>query len=379
MAAAAAALARGIPRTRSSTRCGVRGRRAPPRAGRADRRRALGQRLQGDERRLHARRRCASFDGRRPPDPRRAAKGQGFAALRDAGRRRVRAPSYLIGEAAPSSRAELQGGRAAARAAATSSARSRAARGRGAAGRGRAAVAGVHELRPVRATSRTAAHVQGPGRRGSERPRQLDEVLRVRGGTGREKERRRVEAPRAPAPACPYPRARPRQAPQDRVPHPAHRHALPAGLRRGDGLQRLLGPHAPPGRRRRHGFLIRYVPYGALGLVRDAVRRAPPPGRGPRAHAAAAARVLRAACVARPRCPASAWRSTARAAGSAPARCVFQPSELAEARARPLRGALLAERPGRIRPLGDADAARARGRRRVAACRHPSPTSAPRS
>ena len=89
-AAAAIALARGIPEqaVRAALRH-VRRRRAPPRGGRRARRRALRQRLEGDERRLGARRPARVP---RPPGARaarRAGQGPGLRAAARGGRRPV--------------------------------------------------------------------------------------------------------------------------------------------------------------------------------------------------------------------------------------------------------------------------------------------------
>ena len=87
----------------------VRGRRAPPRGGRDDRRRALRQRLEGDERRLDARRARELRGHARPPD-RSAAAGRARTSRRCARRsRRTCASVELIGEAAPALRDVLGG------------------------------------------------------------------------------------------------------------------------------------------------------------------------------------------------------------------------------------------------------------------------------
>ena len=78
----------------------LRRRPAPARAGRRDRRRALRQRLQGDQRRLgHGR--PARLRGRRPRDPRRQREGRGLRAAARPGARALRRllPDRRLGRA----------------------------------------------------------------------------------------------------------------------------------------------------------------------------------------------------------------------------------------------------------------------------------------
>ena len=155
----------------------------------------------------------------------------------------------------------------------------------------------------------------------------------------------------------------------DRASHPAHRDAVPARLRRGDGLQRLLGDRAAagPGQRQLLSDQVR-------DLRRDRPRRHAlcSPATGSRKRRASSRRCWRSRSRSCSPCtsPTSASPSTARGAGSARAAAV-PALGAAEARARAVRrDAARAPSPARARPARALPAAARRRRRRVPAGRH---------
>ena len=283
------------------------------------------------------------------------AQGQSFdGAARAASRRAARAV-YLVGEAAA---ALARGARG--RACRSSDCGDLAARGR-ARPRGAAQPArSCCSRRPARAST-SSGRLRGArralqGARRSARP-MPGGGLRRRGAEGAV----RWRAPPAPRPPPARAHAR-RRVEEDVLLTAVH---VPARLRRGDGLQRVVGAtRVLQGGGDGTGYLVRYLIYGALGLVRDGFVARRPLRRSWRspARCSAIALVLPASLV---QLPGSASRSTARGAGSAPGPLL--PAERdREARARPLRRALPGRAPAarpharRPAPLGLVAAARRR-------------------
>ena len=296
--------------------------RPPPRGGRAPRRRPVRQRLQGDQRRLGARRAAlvriggihAILGGR--------GKGGGYRELRDELAARA-AAVYLIGEEAEAIAADLEGlpfpGPPLRRPRARGGARP-------AAPPARATSCSSH--RPARAgtstrTSRPAATTSAAWRgrtsagEGSAPPRVEGDLTLARSS----RKPRRASLPRA---------ARGPQAPQGpegpaaRAPDTPHRDPVPARRRRSDGLQRVVGARAAGLGRRRDRLPAALRRLRRRRAAGHAPARAGAARRGPARDAGAAGGVVRArGGDARP--AASAWRSTAGAAGSAPARSSSSP------------------------------------------------------
>ena len=243
MAAAAAALDHGHRRRRRPRRAAqLRRRAAPARAGRRGRRRPLRQRLQGDQRRLR-RGRHRQLRPRRPRDPRRQRQGR---AVRPAARAARRARRRRL----PDRRHRRPDGRrtgAARRFRRRDDPRRRTSTTRSAAPpRPPPPARSSCSRRPAPATtpsptskpaaSASARSSPSSGRSADERPRR-----RARPGAPREgEEAQEVEGPRR----------------LHRVQPAADGDALPARLRRGDGLLRLLDHPGPAERRpRRLGLL----------------------------------------------------------------------------------------------------------------------------
>ena len=238
MAAAAAALSMGIDR--DAVRDGpaqLRRRAAPARAGRRDRRRPLRQRLQGDQRRLR-RGRDRRLRRRRPRDPRRQRQGR---ALRAAGRAAARARRRRL-PARRHRRTGWQAELAPARRGRRAAAPRRRPRGRGPhAPPPRRVPARSSCSRPPAPASTPSANFEARG----ERFRQIVAGLAVSAlalALGRARPRKAKKKRK---------RRRARAARLDRVQPAADRDALPARLRRGDGLLRLLDHPGPAERRPR--------------------------------------------------------------------------------------------------------------------------------
>ncbi len=290
---------------------------------------------------------------RGPPDPRRPGQGPGLRGPARGGRRRRARGVYLIGEDAATIAAALRSVAPPVPTAATWSGRSRrrARRRRrrraGAGGGGRSCCS----RRRARAstssrTSKRAASAFASSSTEWRLGRSRVEAARMPSAAAGARARRRAARPQRK-------RGRGRglaaAKPTARAADPAHRDALPAGVRRGDGLQRLLGDALLQGSGNGSGYLVRFVVYGAVGLVvmqvlaRDGVEKvAALTGRCWRPRSCSCSR-----CTSRT----SASASTARSAGSGPGRSSSSPSELMKL-ALVLYGAtLLAKRPQRVHDL----------------------------
>ena len=327
----------------------VRRRRAPPRGGRRARRRHLRQRLQGDERRLDASWRWRAFDAPVHLILGGQAKGQDFGAAAPARSRercacRVphrRGDAGLLRDALAGTGVELDDcgdlGRAVA-----------AARAAAPPGRGRAAVAGLRELRPVRATSRRAARAS---RRWSPGGRERRRAAKESGCAAPKPGARWPSAARARRPQG---RARPQGGAAARVRHPADRDAVPAGLRGGDGLQRVVAPtRSCRASGDGTGTSCKYVIYGAIGLGGHARHRAPAASTRRSRLTGPLLAVVASPASSSSRSPASASsvNGARRWLGAGPLQ--FQPSEIAKLALVLYAAQLLAERPSRLRTLAE--------------------------
>ena len=314
---------RGMPRARDRRRGGrdrpahVRRRRATGSSGsRVHRRRHVRQRLQGDQRRQHDRRAAAHS----PVGLHLIAGGRGkqqdFSPLAPLVAERCRAV-YLIGEAAAELADALEPtGVPLHQAGDLEHAVAMARRG-GRRRRGRAALAGLRELRPVLGLrgARRALPRAGGGRLMARAATARRRRRRRHGGSRRRRSDREALAARGPPGAA-----------AARAPDPDDRDAVPARVRGGDGLQRLLAAR----RARRAaaaapGEFVRYLVFGAIGLAAMHVLAR----RGleiltPKLVNGAAARLVRAAG-ARAGSRVRRGRSTARGAGSRPGRSSSSP------------------------------------------------------
>ena len=300
MAAAAAALAMGIGATRSPRACAAsRASRHRLERVRERGRRPLRQRLQGDQRRLGAGRRSTLSTAALRLILGGSLKGESFEPLvRPVAERCVAV--YLIGAAEDQLAIELAG----------------------------AAAAGVAR----RALGHARAGGRGRGRPRRRRARSCCSRRRARASTPS-----RTSSSAASASASWWRPCREREgrrqaahAAADRVLAAADGDALPARVRRRDGLQRQLrrARCSPRAAATASTTSKRTLLFGAIGLLamRLAVgqrRRAPSRALTPLSWS-----VSRSSFSSRCSSPGSGRRSTARSAGSAPGCCQFQPSEL---------------------------------------------------
>ena len=248
MAAAAAALAMGLERDAVGDGAPhLRRRPAPAGAGRRARRRALRQRLEGDQRRRPPPPALRSFEGGVRAILGGSLKGGGFEGLVEPVSRALRCllpdrRGRRAGSSAISSRPRRRGGASPLRAA--SPRRSRAAAATRAPGEVVAAVARLRELRRLPGLRGARRALPRPGRELDARP-----VGKVRACWARiSQAMTALSLSRWPA------GAQARRGAAGRVQPAAHRDPVPARLRRRDGLQRQLDD-LPAGPERRQRLL----------------------------------------------------------------------------------------------------------------------------